>query len=81
MRQRHALQKVLWKTMKYKTKQQRLVAITDAYCKKFNKTSFTMTEVSMWALATGLYPCPKRGDSEAECLAWEEKLAQGMATR
>jgi hypothetical protein len=60
--------------MNYPTKQKRLVAIFDAYCKRFAKTGATMDEVSEWALSEGLYPCPKRGDPENICNAWETKL-------
>lgn len=60
--------------MKYKTKQARLIAITDAYCKLHGKTSFTTDEVAEWALAQALWPVPKRGAPAAICLAWERQL-------
>ena len=61
--------------MRYKTKQKRLRAITDAYCSLHSKTSFTIDEVAEWALAHALWPVPKRGDPVAICLAWEVRLA------
>ena len=56
--------------MKYKTKQQRLIAISETYC----KSPFTINELATWALANSLYPVPKSGDPEAICSAWEHRL-------
>lgn len=61
--------------MKFKTKQKRCIAIVDAYCAKFQKSAVTMEEVSVWAIASGLYPIPKRGDSEQKCEEWERRLS------
>lgn len=60
--------------MKFVTKQKRLVAIFDAYLKRFDKTAATMEAVSQWAIEQKLYPVPTRHDSEEDGLAWEKKL-------
>lgn len=60
--------------MKYPTKQKRMVAIFDAYLKRFNKTSATADEVAAWACEKKLYPCPRRGDPERLCELWETLL-------
>lgn len=65
--------------MKYKTKQQRCIAITDAYRKAFGVSMFTMDEVAAWAIERGLYPVPTRGDPEELCVAWENRLAQARS--
>jgi hypothetical protein len=62
--------------MKYKTKQQRLGAIIDAYRSKCNKSMFTTDEVATWAISEGLWPTPKRGDPEALCDEWERRLEE-----
>jgi hypothetical protein len=62
--------------MKYPTKQKRMEAVIEAYLAKFHKSAFTTTEVAEWALRTGLYPVPKRGDSVVECLKWEKRFAE-----
>jgi hypothetical protein len=62
--------------MKYKTKQQRLGAIIDAYRSKFNKSMFTTDEVADWAISNGLWPVPKRGDPQEICIAWERRLQE-----
>ena len=67
--------------MRFKTKQKRLMAITDAYCKLHGKSSFTVDEVAEWALAHALWPVPKRGDPEVVCLAWEARLTTAEVTR
>lgn len=65
--------------MKYLTKQKRLVAIFDSYLRAFCKTSATMTEVSEWAVAHGLYPPPNRIDGENACFRWEKDLEDAKA--
>lgn len=65
--------------MKHKTKNERLCAIAHAYQKKFGKTSFTIDEVSEWALQEGLYPCPKRGDPEDVIELWEREFERASA--
>ncbi len=62
------------KTLRYRTKHQRMIAITDAYMKVFGVTMFTSQEVAIWAIARKLWPVPKRGDSEKVCSAWERRL-------
>jgi hypothetical protein len=66
--------------MQFKSKQKRLVAIFDAYLKRFGKTAATTEEVSEWAIKTSLYPTPKRGDPKDECEAWECRLQEAGAT-
>lgn len=63
--------------MKYRTKQQRLVALVDAYT-MHRAASFTTAEVSNWAIANGLWPVPKRGDAEAICRMWESRLQEAL---
>lgn len=65
--------------MLYLTKQKRCVAVVDAYSKKTGKTSYTMTEVSQWAIDNYLWPIPKRGDSEETCAAWELQLLKAAS--
>lgn len=65
--------------MKYLTKQKRLVAIFEAYCAKFKKTAATTEEVSVWALGNKLYPCPRKGDADDVCEAWERRLEKATA--
>lgn len=60
--------------MKYHTKGQRLVALTETWTKMHGATTFTTTEVATWAIANGLWPVPKRGDPEELCRAWESRL-------
>lgn len=60
--------------MKYNTKQQRLVAITDTYCKIFNITMFTSKEIADWAISMGLWPVPRRNDPAEICDEWEQRL-------
>ncbi len=67
------------RTMKYKTKRQRCIAITDAYRQVFNVTMFTTDEVATWAISQGLWPVPKRGDAEDACEAWERRLANAKS--
>jgi len=67
--------------MKYKTKQKRLIALTDAWVQKHDQTMFSTDVVSQWVYANGLWPVPKRGDPEAECLAWEQRLEKIMRVR
>ena len=67
--------------MKYLTKYQRLVAITDAWCEQYGKSSFTTIEVSDWALAENLSPVPKCGDPREFCLAWESRLDHAHQNR
>ncbi len=63
--------------LKYKTKQQRLVAVVDAYRRLVNRP-VTMDEVSSWAMTCGLYPTPKRGDTVAACEAFEKALDEAV---
>jgi hypothetical protein len=62
--------------MKYKTKQRRCIAITDAYRKVFNVTMIETTAVAEWAISQELWPVPNRGDPEDLCEEWERRLAQ-----
>lgn len=58
---------------KYKTKNERLIAITEAYRKIVNRP-WTTGELALWAMAHDLYPCPKRGCSIEDAENWERKL-------
>ncbi len=59
---------------KYATKQQRMIAIFEAYRKVSGKKLVTTTEVAEWAVSRHLYPAPRRGDSTKACLEWEARL-------
>ncbi len=59
--------------MQYRTAQQRLEAIVEAYHKIVNRPC-TTKEIAEWSLANELYPVPKRGDPPAACEAWEARL-------
>ena len=60
--------------MKYTTKQQRMIAVFDAYQAVSNRSACTMAEVATWAIGNGLYPAPKRGDTDDVCEQWERTL-------
>ena len=60
--------------MEYETKKERLIAITDAYRKAFDKSMLTAEEVAAWAVGNYLWPVPRRGDPEALCDEWERRL-------
>lgn len=60
--------------MKYKTKKQRLLAITDAYRRITGKKMFTAKEVAEWAISCWLFPVPTRGEEPETCTEWERRL-------
>lgn len=60
--------------MKYRSKQQRLIAIVKAYQEKFQKQAITLEEVSNWAVECGLWPVPRRSDPKEACADWEQRL-------
>lgn len=60
--------------MKYTTKNQRLIAICDAYCAATGETSYTTESVAKFALQHKLYPVPVKHDPAWFCQAWEAKL-------
>lgn len=60
--------------MKYKTKNERFCAVMDAYCKRFNVTSYNTGEVAKWMTANGLYPVPHKHMEQSACMDWERRL-------
>lgn len=60
--------------MKYATKEKRLMAIVELFQKVQGGGPISLGDAAAWAFDVGLWPVPKRGDPEAECIEWERHL-------
>ncbi len=62
--------------MQFKSKRERLVALTEAWQMVYGRTSFTATEVAEWGKKQGLYPVPRRAHPAERHRKWEKRLAR-----
>lgn len=62
--------------MKFKSKNERLQALAEAWQLVYGRTQFTATEVAEWGRKQGLYPVPRRAHPPEQHRKWEERLAK-----